>query len=329
MAHLCATGCRGLKCFWRSPPSQKTLRAFHRRNLRANAAATRPRSSRCHECSVANCPAGGSGFLGRALARHFNALGCAVVVFTRNPSATNTSLSREVFWDGETLGDWACELETATAVVNLSGRSVDCRYATIYRHTLGPAWDESGTDFAATPEVHDAFSLEVIHAWERALSEAHTPRTRKVALRTTMVLGRARNSVFPVLRRLTRCGLGGAMGSGKQFVSWIHTEDFCRAIEFILARDELSGPVNLAAPNPLPNAEMMRLFRNVCGAPFGLPATEWTLEIGAFFLRTETELILKSRRIVSSRLRESGFKFQFGTMRAALLDLVSQSTISQ
>jgi uncharacterized protein (TIGR01777 family) len=193
--------------------------------------------------------------------------------------------------------------------------------ATIYRHTLGPAWDESGTDFTPTPAVQDAFSLEVIHAWEKALNEAATPRTRKVALRTTLVLGQGQNSVFPVLSRLARLGLGGQMGSGNQFVSWLHEADFCRAMEWLIEHDELSGPMNLAAPNPLPNAEMMRLFREAVGAPFGLPATEWMLEIGAIFLRTETELILKSRRVVPGKLLRSGFNFRFPTMREAIADL--------
>lgn len=301
--------------------------------------------------------AGGSGFLGQALARHFQALGWEVVVLTRSPQSQR--IAREVGWDAETLGAWVSELEGAAAVVNLTGRSVDCRYnaanrrlimdsrvnstrvigqaiaqcaqpprvwlnassATIYRHTFGPAWDESGADFAATPEVQDEFSLAVIHAWERALNEAPTPRTRKVALRTTMVLGRAHNSVFPVLRRLARLGLGGRMGSGEQFVSWLHETDFLRAVEFIIAHDELSGPVNCASPNPVPNHELMRAFRELVRMPGGLPATRWMLEVGAFFLRTETELILKSRRVVPGRLLRSGFEFRFPELRGALADL--------
>jgi uncharacterized protein (TIGR01777 family) len=197
--------------------------------------------------------------------------------------------------------------------------------ATIYRHTFGPAWDESGTDFAPTPAVKDQFSLEVIHPWERALREAPTPRTRKLALRTTMVLGHGRNSVFPVLCRLARLGLGGRMGSGEQFVSWLHEVDFCRAVEWLIEHNEISGAVNLAAPNPVTNTEMMRSFRELIGAPFGLPATEWMLEIGAVFLRTETELILKSRRVVPGRLLKSGFTFRFPTMREAIADLNSSS----
>ena len=302
--------------------------------------------------------AGGSGFLGGALAKHFAALGWEVVILTRSSKGRTDSV-REVGWDARTGGDWVGELDGATAVANLTGRSVDCRYnaknrreimesrvnstrmvgeaiarcanpprvwlnsstATVYKHTFGKPHDESSCEMDSAKDAKDAFSVEVAQAWERALNESVTPNTRKVALRTSMVLGFGQNSVFPVLRRLTRFGLGGKQGSGKQFVSWIHEEDFCRAVEWIISHEELAGPVNVCAPNPLPNAEMMKLFREVCGAPFGMPATEWMLEMGAFFLRTETELIFKSRRVIPGRLIESGFQFRFPFFRDALEDL--------
>ena len=302
--------------------------------------------------------AGGSGFLGGELAKHFTALGWEVVILTRSPKP-RTDAIREVAWNAKSLGDWARELEGASAVVNLTGRSVDCRYnaknrrdimnsrvdstrvvgeaiaqcripprvwlnsstATVYTHTFGKPHDESSQEMDSAADAKDAFSVEVAQAWERTLNEATTTKTRKVALRTSMVLGLGRNSVFPVLRRLTKFGLGGRQGSGNQFVSWIHIDDFCRAIEWIIAHDDLAGPINQCAPNPLPNAEMMRTFRSVCGMPIGLPATEWMLEIGAFFLRTETELIFKSRRVVPRRLLTSGFEFRFPTFREALADL--------
>ena len=302
--------------------------------------------------------AGGSGFLGGALAVHFLKTRNEMVVLTRSPKP-RTDGAREVAWDARTLGEWTHELEGATAVINLTGRSVDCRYnaknrreimesrvnstrvvgeaiarcpnpprvwlnsstATVYQHTFGEPHDESSREMDSATDAKDAFSVQVAQAWERAVNETTTPRTRKVLLRTSMVLGRGRNSVFPVLRRLTRFGLGGRQGSGKQFVSWIHESDFCRAVAWVIGHDELAGPVNLCAPNPLPNAEMMQLFREAGNVTFGLPAPEWLLEIGAFFLRTETELMLKSRRVVSRRLAESGFKFQFPTFREALLDL--------
>jgi hypothetical protein len=135
-----------------------------------------------------------------------------------------------------------------------------------------------------------------------------------------MGLGKA-GGVFPVLRRLARFGLGGKMDDGRQFVSWIHEEDFCRAIEWIISNENLNGAINIAAPNPLTNRETMRLIRDACGVPFGLPATKWMLELGAIFLRTETELIIKSRRVVPGRLLASGFKFQFSDLPSALKNL--------
>jgi uncharacterized protein (TIGR01777 family) len=300
--------------------------------------------------------AGGSGFLGTALARRFAKLGDEVIVLTRTPQK-RTDGATDILWDAKAVGEWAPPVNGADVVINLTGKSVDCRYteknrraiiasrvdsthaiaeaiarcanppavwlnassATIYKHTFDRPADESG-ETGATAEAKDEFSLEVIRQWEQALDEARTPNTRKIPLRITMVFGRE-SGVFPVLRQLARFGLGGKLGSGKQFVSWIHEEDFCRAIEWLIERKDLSGPVNIAAPNPLPNAEMMRLVRRACGAPFGLPATEWMLEIGAFFLRTETELILKSRRVVPGKLLASGFQFHFSHLENALRDL--------
>jgi len=301
--------------------------------------------------------AGGSGFLGTVLAKYFNEDYSRVTILTRHPRERDDYV-REIAWDGQTLGPWAKELDGAEIVINLTGRSVDCRYtaenrreilesrvfstrvigqaiaqcerppdvwlnastATVYKHTFGPPHDETSREMDSATDAKDAFSVEVAQAWEGALNEAQTPRTRKVALRTSMVLGLGRNSVFPVLRRLTKFGLGGRQGSGKQFVSWIHQEDYCRAINWIY-QERMDGPVNVCAPNPLPNAEMMRIFREVCHRPIGLPATEWMLEIGAFFMRTETELIFKSRRVVPGRLLKSGFTFLFPSFRDAAIDL--------
>lgn len=301
--------------------------------------------------------AGGSGFLGRVLARELLSRGQEVIVLTRSPRNGQDGVN-EVAWDGKTLGNWAKELDRAAAVINLAGRSVNCRYharnrreilesriqptrvlgeaiarcaspprvwlnastATIYKHTFGPAWDEAG-DTGGTPAVKDEFSVDVATVWERAFAEARTRATRKIVLRSAMVLGIAPNSVFPTLRRLVRLGLGGRMADGRQYVSWIHQDDFCRAIDWLLQREDFNGVVNLAAANPVTNAEMMSALCKVCRVPFGLPATRWMLEIGAFFLRTETELILKSRRVTSGRLLASGFQFRFPELRGALRDL--------
>ncbi|MEY2409887.1 MAG: uncharacterized protein QOF48_2557 [Verrucomicrobiota bacterium] len=309
--------------------------------------------------------AGGSGFLGGVLANWFAARQTEVVILTRTPR--RDAPHREVGWDGRTLDTWQAELEGAAALVNLAGRSVDCRYhsrnrrlimdsrvdstrvlgeaiarckapppvwlnsstATIYKHTHGSANDEAGGQIGSTPEARDKFSVEVAVAWERVFEEAPTPATRKVALRSAMVLGRGANSVFPVLSKLTRRGLGGRMGDGRQFVSWIHQVDFCRAIEWLIDHEEMAGPVNLAAPNPVCNSEMMRAFRELCGMRFGVPSPYWMLEAGAFFLRTETELIIKSRRVIPGRLLASGFQFDYPLLRPALEQLKEDLTKSR
>jgi len=300
--------------------------------------------------------AGGSGVLGCLLARALAAKGYDLVVLTRSPQGGG--MVRRVAWDARTLGPWRQELEGAAAVINLTGRSVNCRYtaanrrlilesrvlstrvlglaiaacakppptwlnastATIYKHSYDQSMDETG-EIAADKEAKDEFSVEVAQAWEQALAEAPTPVTRKIPLRLSMVFGTAQGSVFPVLRRLVRLGLGGSLAGGRQFVSWIHQEDFCRAVIWILEHPELRGPINVVAPNPVTNREMMAIFRKVCGRPFGLPAARWMLEIGAWVMRTETELMIKSRRVVPAKLLAVGFKFQFPTFQGALEEI--------
>ena len=178
------------------------------------------------------------------------------------------------------------------------------------------------SDIGATPAAKDAFSVHVAREWERTFDAANTPATRKVALRTSMVLGTQAGGVLDVMRRLVRAGLGGRMGSGRQYVSWIHEEDFCRTIEWLISQQDFCGAVNLAAPNPISNRELMSKLRTACAKSFGLPAARWMLEIGAFFMRTETELIIKSRRVVPGRLLASGFEFRFPSLESALAELL-------
>ncbi|MCP5521254.1 MAG: TIGR01777 family protein [Verrucomicrobiales bacterium] len=298
--------------------------------------------------------AGGSGFLGSVLSEYLATKDLEVVILTRRPK-TRGGPVREVHWDGANLEDWRAELEGARALINLAGVSVNCRYharnrrrmldsrlsstrvlgealgqcrnpppvwlnsstATIYRHTFGPAWDEEGV-IGGCAEAKDAFSVHIATEWERVFNEAPTPLTRKVALRSAMVLGHAGNSVLPNLLRLSRLGLGGTLAGGRQFVSWIHQEDFVRAVAWILDHEELAGPVNLAAPNPVTNTEFMSVIRRVCRAPFGLPSPRWLLEIGAFLLRTETELVIKSRRVVPGKLLAGDFVFRYPRLPAAI-----------
>jgi uncharacterized protein (TIGR01777 family) len=199
--------------------------------------------------------------------------------------------------------------------------------STIYREAFDRAMDDiSGEVGGGEPRLPSAwrFSYDVATSWENAFFEAGTPHTRKVALRTSMVMSPDRGGVFDTLLNLVRMGLGGTAGSGRQFVSWVHDVDFVRAVEFLIARSDLDGRINMTSPNPLPNRDFMAALRRAHGAPIGLPATNWMLEIGALFLRTETELILKSRRVVPRRVLEAGFEFQFPDWSGAAADLVKR-----
>jgi uncharacterized protein len=303
--------------------------------------------------------AGGSGFIGRLLGKSLVEGDFEVVVLTRSPDGAATTPIHKVQWDGYTLGEWAGEIEGADALVNLAGRSVNCRYnqrnrreilesriqstrvlgeavsrcrhpprvwlnastATIYKHTFDREMDEATGEIGATPEAKDAFSIEVAKAWEKTFFEAPTPATRKVALRTAMVFAEDHGGVYRTLRSLTRWGLGGSIAGGHQFISWIHEADFCRVVKWLIDRDDFSGPVNVASPNPVTQREMMRIIRKACGAPFGLPATRSMLEVAAFVHRTEAELIIKSRRVVPRRLLATGFEFRFPMMEEAVMEI--------
>jgi uncharacterized protein (TIGR01777 family) len=197
--------------------------------------------------------------------------------------------------------------------------------ATIYAHRLDAPNDEAtgivGGGEAGAPDTW-RFSIDVATAWERALDEAETPRTRRVKLRSAMTMSPDRGGIFDTLLGLVRRGLGGSAAGGRQYISWIHEADFVRAVLWLIERDDVDGAVNLAAPEPLPNAEFMRILREAWGTRVGLPATKWMLEIGARFMRTETELVLKSRRVVPGRLLAAGFTFTFPSWPAAASDLV-------
>ncbi len=203
--------------------------------------------------------------------------------------------------------------------------------ATIYAHRYDAPNDEAtGIIGGLEPNAPDTwrFSIEVATSWERALNQAPTPVTRKVLMRSAIVMNPDPGSPFDMLLRLVRFGLGGKSGDGKQYVSWIHDQDFVRAVLWLIEHEEFAGPVNLASPNPLTNAEFMRALRSAWGMPFGLAATEWMLEIGALVLRTETELILKSRRVIPTRLLQSGFDFQFPNWPDAARDLCVGSRLN-
>lgn len=299
---------------------------------------------------------GANGFLGRYLTRHFTRNGKEVVAIARSREGWSGD-GMFLEWDGKTLGPWALALEGAEAVINLAGRSVNCRYtpenrreiiesrvdatrivgeairackvppktwlnsstATWYRH----AEDKPQDDWLG--ERGTGFSCDVAQAWEDAFFGAMVPPiTRKVALRIGMVLANEPETVYDVLRKLTARGLGGAMGGGNQRLSWIHMEDFLRAVDFVINDPFLDGVINVTAPEHPTNREWMRTFREVVGMPFGLPASRWMLEIGAALMGTETELVLKSRWADSLRLRDAGFRWRWSQAAAALADLESR-----
>ncbi|MFH8383838.1 TIGR01777 family oxidoreductase [Kitasatospora sp. NPDC018058] len=289
---------------------------------------------------------GGSGALGNLLDRSLTAAGHQVVVLSRRPAGP-----RRIGWDGRSLGAWAAEVDGSDVVLNLAGRSVNCRYteenrkammdsrvhstravgqaiaaarrppavwlqmstATVYAHRHDAPNDElSGLIGGDEPDAPASwrYSIDIARAWEDAQVEADTPDTRRLALRTAVVLGPERGGAFDSLSWLARLGAGGPIAGGAQYVSWIHDRDFVRAVEFLIDREELTGPVNLAAPNPLPQREFMRDLRMAWGMPLALPAARWMAEVGAFALRSETELLLKSRRVVPTRLLDAGFTFE-------------------
>lgn len=301
---------------------------------------------------------GGSGQIGTHVARSLMAEGHDITVFSRFSASQPW---RTEIWSGEEI-----DLDGYDIVLNLAGRSVNCRYneanrreitesrvkstqavgraiqavknpprlwlqsstATIYRHTFdAPNDDVTGELGGREPNVPETwhFSIGVAKAWEKAFDDFTLPGTRKVALRSAMVMTPDRGGVFDAFRQLVRMGLGGAMGSGWQFVSWIHGDDFVSALKFLITHEELDGPIALASPNPLPNRAFMRALREAEGVPFGLRTYDWMLEIGTFLRGTETELVAKSRRVVPTRLLQAGFKFAHPDWAEAARDLVAKA----
>ncbi|MFT5859456.1 MAG: hypothetical protein ACI865_001557 [Flavobacteriaceae bacterium] len=292
-----------------------------------------------------------NGFIGEALVQYFKEE-YEVVALVRRPQKGIDGV-KYVLWDGKTLGDWQQELEGAHCVINLAGRSVDCRYneknkkdiydsrtesttvigqaidlcksrpvvwmnassATLYRHSEDLPMTESNH------ELGTGFSVDVCKVWEKSFYDFTYSDVRQVALRTTIVLGKDGGALHP-LKQLAKFGMGGKQGPGTQMFSWIHLEDFCAAVKFILLNDSLVAAVNMAAPIPLTNKKVMKSFRTAVGRSFGLPIPKFLLEFGARLIKTETELILKSRYVLPENLLEAGFEFKFPTMEEALKDLI-------
>lgn len=291
--------------------------------------------------------AAGTGFLGQVLVHHFVKKAQEIVVLTRGKSHIKNTV-RYIHWDAKSMSGWEKELEDADVLINLAGKSVDCRYtaknkseiiasrihsttilnkavlqcvnppkhwlnsstATIYRHSEDKQMDE------ATGEIGFDFSMNVARMWEKAFFQTETPKTKKTALRTSIVLGR-KDGAFVPLKRLAYMGFGGKQGSGKQFVSWIHEKDFARAVAFIIEK-EMEGVINIVSPEPIKNKEFMEAIRISRNIPFGIPIGTFMLKLGAMLIGTETELVLKSRNVIPKRLQEAGFKFIYGDIYKAM-----------
>ena len=292
--------------------------------------------------------AGGTGFLGENLETYFTKKGNQVYILTRKPQREN-----EIYWDAKTIGDWKNILEKADVFINLTGKSVDCRYhdknkqeiyssrinstkilqeaidqctekpklwlnassATIYVHS------ENHLNTEENGVIGDDFSMNICKSWEAEFFKCKNEKTRKVALRTSIVLGN-NGGAFPKLKTITKLGLGGKQGRGNQMVSWIHIDDFCNAIDWIIQNETITGPINITAPAPISNEMMMNQLRKAYNVPFGINAPVWQLEIASIFMKTETELLLKSRNVYPERLVKSGFIFFFPTFDEAVHNLL-------
>ena len=295
--------------------------------------------------------AAGTGFLGQVLVEHFKNKFDEIVIFTRGEHKILDAI-KYINWDAKTFSGWENELENASVLINLAGKSVDCRYtdankkeiydsridstkilnqavlncknppkhwlnsstSTIYRFSLDKQMDE------VNGEIGDDFSMNIAKSWEKAFFETQTPKTLKTALRTSIVLGKNGGAFIP-LKMLTKFGFGGKQGKGNQFISWIHEKDFARAIEFI-SEKEMSGIVNVVSPKPIANYEFMKKLRKSIGVSFGISTSKFLLKIGSFIIRTEPELVLKSRNVIPKRLQENGFHYEYDTLEKAFENLL-------
>lgn len=295
---------------------------------------------------------GGNGFLGTSLAKHFSGTTKEIVLLARREGSFNQTNVRWVKWDGKNLGTWTSELEGANVLINLAGRSVDCRYTEknkkeIYdsrllsTNILGVALKQcthppsvwinasSATIYCASydklmteqnGEIGSDFSMDVCKQWENAFKQHEITGVRKTILRTSIALGRDGGALIP-LKNLVKAGVGGKQGAGNQFFSWIHIRDFCRIVDWMIENKNASGEYNVAAPNPVTNKVFMNTLRSAMRIPFGMNLPVWLLTLGAIFIRTQTELILKSRKVYPKRLLDEGFIFEFPEIKIALDNL--------
>lgn len=294
--------------------------------------------------------AGGSGFLGKPLSKYLTERGYDVTVLTRHPNQ-GASATKEVHWDGRTLGPWAEHLNGARAVVNLAGRSVNCRYTPHNRREINESrvnsvtvigeairacskpppvlvqagslaiYGDAGDHWCdeSTPSG-DGFAVETCLLWEKAFADSSTPRTRRVVLRIGIVLGKSGGGL-KTLGRLAKLGLGGTVGTGRQYISWLHLLDMNRLFLAAIEQEQMSGTFNATGPQPVNNAEFMRELRRAVHRPWSPPVPTWAVHIGSRLMGTEACLALTGRCCVPKRLQEIGFSFDFPKLREALADI--------
>jgi uncharacterized protein len=289
--------------------------------------------------------AGGTGFVGKYLIPKFTQLGYEVLVISRQTNHINWANEKAII----------DSLENAAMLINLAGKSVDCRYneknkkeifdsridttkilgnailkcknppplwinsstATIYRHATDRAMTE------ATGEIGNGFSVNVATNWEKSFFDFNLKNTRQVALRMAIVLGKDGGVIHP-LKNLVKAGMGGKQGSGKQMFSWVHIEDVFNIIQFIQKNVSISGVLNTSAPNPITNAYLMQSLRKMINVKLSIPLPVWLLKFGAVLIKTETELVLKSRWVVPERLMNEGFVFKYEKIEDALTEILTQ-----
>jgi len=292
--------------------------------------------------------AAGTGFLGQVLENHLTQKGYEIIILTRAPKKKN-----HILWDAKELGEWKNQFKNTYAIINLTGKSVDCRYnnknkkliyssridstniigkaiqqcshppkvwinsstATIYKYSLDKEMTEENGD------IGDDFSMNIAKSWEKAFYSHDMNNTRKIAIRTSIVLGQNGGALIP-LKKITKLGLGGKQGSGFQKVSFVHEYDFARVVSFLLEKETINGNVNITAPNPSNNKTLMSCIRKELKVSFGISQPVWLLKIGAYIIGTEAELILKSRNVIPKRLIENGFEFKYKTIESTLKNLI-------
>jgi hypothetical protein len=301
--------------------------------------------------------AGGTGFLGRALALEFSALGYEVLVLTRHPDRIVPG-ARMVPWDGRTAGPWTAELEGARAVINLTGKNVNCRYTeralaeidasrvesvrtlgdAMHRCLLPPEVWVQACSLAIHGDAGDrecdelappgtGVPVKTCQKWETAFAHSPTPRTRRVVLRISFVLDRGQGALR-MLERVTRCFLGGSIGSGRQFISWIHLRDMVRVFLRAVENPNMTGLYTATSPGTVSNADFMRMLRKTLHRPWSPPVPAWLVPLGCLLLRTEPVLALTGRKGVPRRLLDEGFRFEFPDLEGALADLYQKPRLS-